>query len=313
MRIIGAGMAGLLAARMLARHQPTVLERSSSLPHNHSAVLRFSTGKVAEVLGIPFKRVQLVKTVVPWRNPVADAMAYSHKVLGEYRSDRSVLLPERWQSSERYIAPEDLIEQMAEGVEIEFNQEYHFSPMPDKVISTVPMPVLAKAMGYKKDLGWKWIDGKNLVTRVKDCDAYVSVMVPDPNVPFSRATITGDQLIIELTGDVANPEKIIYKACELLGVRERIDSYRVIDQSYAKIAPIDEDERRAFIHWASTVTGRAYQLGRFATWRPRLLLDDLVHDVRKIERWITMPSGYEQDLELVKERRDGQLSDLSQR
>jgi hypothetical protein len=312
MRIIGAGMAGLLAARMLSRHNPVVLEKSPVLPHNHSAVLRFSTNRVAEVLGIPFKRVQLVKTVVPWRNPVADAMAYSRKVLGEYRSDRSVLLPERWQSTERYIAPEDLIERMAEGVEIEFGHEYQFLPDQPKVISTIPMPTLAKLMGYKKELGWKWIDGKNLVTRVKGCEAYVSIMVPDPNVPFSRATITGDQLIVELTGDVTQPEKIIYKACELLGITERCNDVKLVDQSYAKIAPIDEDERRAFIHWASTVTGRAYQLGRFATWRPRLLLDDLVQDVRKIERWITMPSGYEQDLELVKER-DGSLSSLSRR
>jgi hypothetical protein len=292
-------MAGLLAARMLSpRLEPVVLERAPNLPHNHSAVLRFSTSRVAEVLGIPFKRVQLVKTVIPWRNPVADAMAYSRKVLGEYRSDRSVLLPERWQSSERYIAPEDLIERMADGVEVIFNTEYDFKPDGDKVISTIPMPSLAKIMGYTHDLGCKWIDGKNLVTRVKGCDAYVSIMVPDPNVPFSRATITGSQLIVELAdGDFPNPERIVYKACELLGVTERCDDVRVVDQSYAKIAPIDEGERRNFIYWASTITGRAYQLGRFATWRPRLLLDDLVHDVRLIEGWATSPSpAYDQQL-----------------
>jgi hypothetical protein len=70
-----------------------------------------------------------------------------------------------------------------------------------------------------------------------------------------------------------------------------------VPQSYAKIAPMDETLRRNFIYWASTVTGRAYQLGRFATWRPRLLLDDLVHDVRLIEGWATSPSSsYDQQL-----------------
>jgi hypothetical protein len=292
-------MAGLLAARMLSpRLEPVVLERAPCLPHNHSAVLRFSTSKVAEVLGIPFKRVSLIKTVIPWRNAVADAMAYSRKVLGEYRSDRSVLLPERWQSSERYIAPEDLIERMAEGVEIVFNTEYDFKPDGEKVISTIPMPSLACMMNYPRDLGWKWIDGQNLVTRIKGCEAYVSIMVPDPNVPFSRATITGDQLIVELTrGGFTDPERIVYKACELLGITERCDDVKLVDQSYAKIAPIDEGERRNFIYWASTITGRAYQLGRFATWRPRLLLDDLVHDVRLIEGWATSPSpAYDQQL-----------------
>jgi hypothetical protein len=124
-------------------------------------------------------------------------------------------------------------------------------------------------------------------------------MVPDPTVPFSRATITGDQLIIELGGAIftANPERIVYKACELLGVRERCEDIKLVDQSYAKIAPIDEGERRNFIYWASTITGRAYQLGRFATWRPRLLLDDLVHDVRLIEGWATSASpAYDQQL-----------------
>jgi hypothetical protein len=190
---------------------------------------------------------------------------------------------------------------MADGLPhgtIAFDVDYDFGPDKEKVISTIPMPSLAKRLGYK-DLGWKWIDGQCLVTRVKGCDAYVSVMVPDPNVPFSRATITGDQLIVELGGQdhIGDPAKIVYKACELLGVRERCEDYALVDQAYAKIAPIDEGERRNFIYYASTITGRAYQLGRFATWRPRLLLDDLVHDVRLIEGWVTSPSpAYDQQL-----------------
>jgi hypothetical protein len=299
--IIGAGMAGLLAARMLQhRYRPNILERSSGLPHNHSAVLRFASSKVSEVLGIPFKKVQMVKTVIPWRNPVADAMAYSHKVMGEYRTDRSVILPERWQSAERYIAPENLIEQMADGLphgSMAFDVDYNFGPDKAKVISTIPMPALAKAMGYR-DLGWKWLDGQNVITRVKNCEAYCTVMVPNPEVSFYRATITGDQLVIEhaFQSELGDPLKVIYKACELLGVRERCEDFTIVKQSYAKIAPMDEAERRNFIYWASTVTGRAYQLGRFATWRPKLLLDDLVHDVRVIEGWMTSPSTqYDQE------------------
>jgi hypothetical protein len=299
--IIGAGMAGLLAARMLHRHNPTIMEKSSGLPHNHSAVLRFASTKVSDVLGIPFKRVTMVKTIVPWRNPVADAMAYSFKVLGEYRSDRSVMLPERWQSSERYIAPENLIEQMADGLphgSMAFDVDYDFAPGKDKVISTIPMPTLAEKMGHP-DLGWKWLDGQNIITRVKNCEAYCTVYVPNPEVPFYRATITGDQLVCELAfqDQLTNPTKIIYKACEYLGVRERYDDFVVVKQSYAKIAPMDEAKRRNFIYWASTETGRAYQLGRFATWRPKLLLDDLVHDVRVIEGWMTSASSkYDQEL-----------------
>jgi hypothetical protein len=294
-RIIGGGMAGLLAARMLSRHRPVIYERAHALPHNHSAVLRFATSQVADVLGIPFKRVLLSKVAIPWRNPVADALAYSHKVLGEYRSDRSIVLPER-QTTERWIAPENLIEQMAEGVNIEYGVDYDFQPDQPKVISTIPMPELAERMGHR-DLGWKWVAGTNVTARIKHCDAYASVVVPDPKVVFYRASITGDKLIVEATGDGSSqmsedPEGAVVLACMMLGVtRDVFENVSVHASTYAKIAPIDEAERRNFIFWASTMTGRAYQLGRYATWRPRLLLDDLVHDVRLIESWMVSASS----------------------
>jgi len=60
----------------------------------------------------------------------------------------------------------------------------------------------------------------------------------------------------------------------------------VSEQRYHKIEPIDEEDRRAFIFWSSSIANRAFSLGRFACWRPGLLLDDLVKDVRKIDGWI---------------------------
>jgi hypothetical protein len=294
--IIGAGMAGLLAARMLARHEPViVLERQPSLPHNHSAVLRFSSSIVGDVLGIPFKRVLMTKTVIPWRNPVADAMAYSEKVLGEYRTDRSVLLPERWQSAERCIAPPDLVERMAEGVDIEFDTPYDFHEnAASKVISTIPMPTLAKLMNYPEPIEFVWVRGISVLATIEDCEAYASVIVPDPHVPFYRASITGDRLIVELADKYPNDinsGETAYMAAMFLGVdRSRVHGVTARETDYAKIAPIPEAQRRNFIYWASTIKGRAYQLGRYATWRPGLQLDDLVKDIRIIEGWINSPS-----------------------
>jgi large conductance mechanosensitive channel len=37
---------------------------------------------------------------------------------------------------------------------------------------------------------------------------------------------------------------------------------------------------------AATINYGVYSLGRFATWRAGLLMDDLVQDVQKIDRWI---------------------------
>jgi hypothetical protein len=60
---------------------------------------------------------------------------------------------------------------------------------------------------------------------------------------------------------------------------------------YAKVLPIDDRERKRFIMWASE-NHNIYSLGRFATWRPGLLMDDLVHDVRVIQR-IAREGNYE--------------------
>jgi len=295
-------MAGLLAARMLRHLQPTVLESQPSLPHNHSAVLRFASPLVGDVLGLPFKKVLLTKTVIPWRNPVADAMAYSYKVLGQHRTDRSVLLPERWLSVERWIAPQDLISRMAEGVDVKYSTRYGFPADRPKVISTIPMPHLMKAMAYERDIKFSWVGGANIRARLSSTEAYCSVMVPDPAVSFYRASVTGDLLTVEtaLNGDV-DPFQDISKtaaaACRLLGLSSKtlLTGLTHSHQDYAKITPIDEAERKAFIYWASTVMGRAYQLGRYATWRPGLQLDDLVKDIRIIEQWIKSPSeSYDQ-------------------
>jgi len=117
-------------------------------------------------------------------------------------------------------------------------------------------------------------------------------------LPFSRVSITGDQLIVECGEDFLNevdaaPEmerpnmvrNALLKALHIMGLDGIELAYEAIPQRYAKILPIDEDERRAFIMWASTHYN-VWSLGRFATWRPSLLLDDVVQDVRVIQRLI---------------------------
>lgn len=299
--IVGAGMAGLLAANMLRRHGPVVVEAGPSLPNNHSALLRFRTNAVGEVLGVPFRRVKVIKTVVPWRNPAADALAYSLKCLGEYRSDRSVL--SGTEVVERWIAPSDLVERMAEDVHVEYGEGFEFPEEHDKVISTIPMPDLMMALRYPhaSEVEFNAVHGFNVVARVRNCDAYATALVPDPDLPFSRVSVTGSDLIVECPGKDPShfgSSSLVYNAASLLGlVRGHVEEPRVIPQRYAKIVPIDEHQRKSFIFWASSVQGRAFSLGRFSTWRPGLLLDDVVRDVRLIEGWMNSSTpGYDMDL-----------------
>lgn len=309
-------MAGLLAANLLRHRDPLVVEAQGELPNNHSAVLRFRTPTVGEALGIQFRRVNLVKAVIPWRNPVADAMAYSMKVLGKYRSDRSLSMPAGTSSSERWIAPRDLVERMASRLrpdQIQFGKAWNFDvKFMGKPISTIPMPVLMTALGYhgrRPDFSYR--HGVNVVARVANCDAFVSVYVPNPDQVFSRVSITGDELIVEVPGydrtilEKTNINTLVVDALKLLGVGwSDVSDIEVKEQRYAKIEEIDDQERRAFIFWASSHTGQAFSLGRFATWRPHLLLDDLLRDIRLIDGWIgSSTPGYDMDIHHVEGRK----------
>jgi hypothetical protein len=283
--IIGAGLAGLLAANMLRRHDIIIFEKQHELPNNHHAVLRFRTPDIGHILGIPFKKVNMIKTHVEFRNIVADSLSYSRKCTGIYRSDRSIIAGTI--QSERYIAPPNLIKQMVKNIDIKYGANY--DPKEGKlfpVISTIPMPALMDILDYPHEIDFTSRPGVVFTGTVLDCDAYVSVLFPNP-VPYSRATITGNQLSIEFPGIIEVPESVdLATAYFQLG----LDDCVVLDgqfkkQQYFKITEIDEAERKKFQRWA-TVKYNIYSLGRYATWRPKLLLDDLVKDVRTIESWI---------------------------
>jgi hypothetical protein len=306
--IIGAGMAGLLAGNML-RHRATVYERQSELPNNHSALLRFRTGVVGTALGIPFKKVRMTKAVFGDNtNPIANTMRYAKKVIGTYRTDRS--LPIGVVQDERYIAPPDLIQQMAEPLKIEYGvdagSEGRFAKVgrPEwPIISTMPMPDLIKILGYNKKIEFNYRTTYVVTATIVGCDAYATLYFPGSNYQAYRASITGDKLIIELPtdsdGDMpAEGYNDIYwestahyyaKAFGLNASDIRNIEFRV--QRYGKIVPIDEDVRKDFMHWA-TDEYNIYSLGRFATWRPNLLLDDLVSDVNKISQWMLKGGKY---------------------
>lgn len=305
--VIGAGMAGLLAAGMLRQDCSAILEAQSGLPNNHSAVLRFRSSVVGDTLNIRFKRVQAIKAVHPWRNPVADAMSYSLKTNGT-ATLRSVLSASG-EPATRFIAPPDLIKQMADraggvdGGRFAFDRPFtiddvlEFSKAGVKVISTIPMPALMDVLQWQGPRQtFASISGANYGATLSGVDAYCSVYVPDPGQPFARISLTGNEIVAECYGSGAedfDPGAIISTAIRFLGLKRsamRASEPWVRKQKYAKILPMDEGVRKQFIMWASQNFG-VYSLGRFATWRPGLLLDDLVNDVRVIQQLISEPGA----------------------
>jgi hypothetical protein len=285
--VIGAGMAGLLAANVLRRHQVTVYEKSKKLPNNHHAVLRFRSPIVGQALGIQFKQVVMMKSYIPYRNPIADSLSYSKKCTGLYKSDRSIT--EGYVLDERWVAPPDLIEQMSKNVNILYDEEVDLlkNTFADPVISTIPMPKLMQLLEYPSLIGFQSVPGVVFQGRILGCDAYVSVLFPGPE-PYSRATITGDKLMIEFPGMLDIPESYnLADAYFMLGLDDAVIlEGEFKKQEYFKITSINDAERKKFQRWA-TVNHNVYSLGRYATWRPKLLLDDLISDIRKIEEWMT--------------------------
>lgn len=293
--IVGAGLAGLLAGNMLARRNPMVIEAQQRLPNNHSAVLRFRSSVVGDTLGIPFKKVSMIKTALKWSNPVADALNYSAKNTGFYRSDRSISAGELI-TDDRFIAPPYLIHMMAHPLDIKFGETCDFRDEDAQFISTIPMPTLMKLLDYpgREAINFRWQPGVNYRAKVRDCDAYASLLVPHPSINISRISLTGDELIAEAPGLSApeDAESEILMAANLLGIAtDAVYDIHARQSDYAKILPIPEDERRDFLYWA-TDRFNIFSLGRFATWRPGLLMDDLVKDLRLIDGWLDRKNRY---------------------
>ena len=181
---------------------------------------------------------------------------------------------------------------MADGIEIEYGADYEgpdWEGPEATIISTIPMPVLMPLLEYPefnvKD--FNYISGYNVTASIRDCNCYCSILFPGSDV-YSRVSITGNQLIIEIPDVYKDIDPHAYRLDLLskkIGIAfSDIRDVQIRQQQYAKITEINEDERKNFIRFANKFN--IYSLGRYATWRPKLLLDDLVHDVRRIQAWI---------------------------
>jgi hypothetical protein len=313
MNIYGAGLAGLLAAHMLRRHNPTIFEAQPSLPNNHEALLRFRTDAVARATGIPFQEVEVIKAVcmdgrVLSYPDIRTNNLYSFKVTGTYRA-RSIsdLRP-----AKRFIAPPNLIEQMARSVNIVYGQSLKpetifCTDRLDKdqpLISTIPMPAILGMIGRDQDL--PEFPHKGICSLWMDFDhpemkLYQTIYYPSPRVKYYRASITGNRLIVEFVSTPAKEEwdQAIHTILHDFGINYgalQLKAEPVLKhQKYGKIIPIAESQRRSYIMML-TDCYRIYSVGRFATWR-QILMDDVVQDIERVATWMTSRDTYQRRLE----------------
>lgn len=297
MIIIGAGLAGLIAAHAFPRGK--IYEISPGPAGMHKALLRFRSPVVGELTGIGFRPVTVRKGIMfggKWHSPnIRLANLYSAKVIGRL-IDRSV-----WDldSVTRYIAPTDFYDRLIESVgdRIVWGIDH---PMvcdtEEPIISTAPMPVTLEKMGIM--IGMDFNRAPITVERfeVQNCEVFQTVYFPSQYHSMYRASITGDLLICEFIGEPSGDWKNELQFAFGM-VQDRVP-VGTIKQSFGKISPINEQTRRSAII-KLTLNHNIFSLGRFATWR-NILLDDVVHDIAVIKR-LANASHYERKLEAAKE------------
>ena len=293
--IVGAGLAGLIAAHAFPRHQ--IIETQAEPTANHKALLRFRSRAVADIVGIEFRPVTVRKGIWcggQWRSPsIALANRYAKKVVGRL-TDRSI-----WNTKDetRWIAPETLYEQLLDAVgrRISWNTRAEFVGAAEPLISTAPMPVVLAALGIPTEHTFARSPIEVQRFRIPDADVYQTVYFIARDHDLYRASITGDLLICEFAGShIHGFDEWRMDVADAFALdMDAIIPLDTASQQFGKIAPIDEATRRAIVAML-TEQHNIYSLGRYATWR-NILLDDVVNDIAVVKRLINS-TAYERKL-----------------
>lgn len=290
-------MAGLLCAYI--NPSAMVLEATATTPDKHKAILRFRTPTIPKLIGVPAKRVVVHKAV--WFDgkeqplTIAAAHQYSEKVTGS-TSSRSI---NRLMPSERHIPTQKIVATLASQItgirhnstvasinseRIVLNDDTVIHRVGVPVVSTLPMPVLAMITGMAcPNTFFEPIYANHFV--VPNCDAYCTIYFPGASTPIYRASIHKNTVIIESN----RPPTPIHleEVFAALGIGHKSMEGTVIDhrQPYGKLLTTNQSHRKNFI-LQQTLENNIYSLGRFATWRPGVMLDDVVEDVSHIRDMI---------------------------
>lgn len=285
--IVGAGLAGLISAHAFPREPIVEIQPEPSAIHK--ALLRFRTKDVGELTGIEFKPVTVHKGIFEdgtFHAPnIRHANLYATKVLGRLM-DRSI-----WSldSVVRYIAPPVFYEQLVDSVKdrivwgTDWQEAQNDLPPNIPIISTAPMSAMLDT--FCIDIGESFAKASIHVQRfeVDNCDLYQTVYFPTLKHSLYRASITGNVLICEFAGLPDGDWNLDVHGA--FGTDPgQLDPLGTADQKFGKIAPIDEEKRRAAIVHL-TEAHNIFSVGRFATWR-NILLDDVVNDIAMVKQLI---------------------------
>ncbi len=285
MIIIGAGLSGLLCGAL--NPCSIIYESGPKRESEHKALFRCKTGQIGKVLGIDFKKVNVHKAIWFEDKEVQPsprlAHMYSRKVTGKI-TGRSIL---NIDPCIRYIPPADFVDQLISRCNIKWDYAWTAPILGEEnIVSTIPMPRILELLKYEQECGFDAMPIYVNRIPIKNCNSYCTVYYPDPLLNSYRASITGDTLIVEGMGKLMDKE--LNQICDSLGIdfsRTMMNHVFNHVQKLGKIIPIDNTLREKAIT-DMTLNYNVYSLGRFATWRPKVMLDDVLEDIYHIRKLI---------------------------
>ncbi len=202
--------------------------------------------------------------------------------------------------STRYVCPSDFIQRLASTASITYDidfQDWSSNLIKDDcppVISTLPVPIMMNLFDWDDIPAFNTLPGTTIRVKINqelEPTMHATLYSACDIDLWYRATICDRDVIIECMSGNLDFKFILREACFKLGIKIMdldMDTMAVHENPHQKMSDLDaagELSVKRFIMWLSETHG-IYSLGRMATWRPKLLLDDVVNDVRVIQRMI---------------------------
>ena len=310
--IIGAGIAGTIAARALSRYRPHVVDSRKDISI-HDAVMHLRDPGVAKYLGVPVREVAVRKEIFCGERlhstpSVRFNNLYSLKLYGALgrRSLNDLGEVKRWVIEGDLPQPENchlgtkvdnIVPSGADGTKmcvsmIELGNGRRYIQDFDWIISTAAMPVNFRMTDISVPGGTFGFSKVHTCRIDLQCPSSVHQVIyfPDPkDGDVYRASIDGRWLSIESNAPVCDMDKSL--ALRAFGImpdfydaafRGSTEDHKAID--FGKIKPMPETARRANI-LRLTQDARLLSFGRHAIWKP-IRADHLSDDIEKIRRLI---------------------------
>lgn len=308
MAIIGAGISGIMAARYFSNYNPTLIEKNETLPflsQNHASI-RVKSEEIGILLNIKLKKVQISKQIFfehKLYNQASITMKnlYSRKVTGEIGT-RSIEFDDT--NDIRYFFGEQLT--TWPGLDYRTNHKLiaiigntlHFENKKcinyDICLSTIPMPEMFRI--FKKDntagdaFKLQPIYVTELLLGIRS-SAFQTIYFPELHLDAYRANLEENRLLIESLTELDDGE--LHLILSIFGLTNiTIISKEVHRQPFGKIIGISDSQRKGNMLYL-TENHNIYSLGRYATWRNGVEIDDVMKDLKKIKNFIELKTKEE--------------------